>query len=353
VVAGSVFEGGKPRRGLPRAVPLSAGCRDRCGGAEEAAEQEGAQPLRSRFAVHATIVPVIATIGDLLLDVIVRAPAELAAGADTPVETRLASGGQAANVAAWAVELGEAARFVGKQADDAAGELARSLLERRGVELAGPRVDGRTGVVVSLVGAEGERTMATDRGVAPELRAEELDASWFRGCHWLHLSGYSLLAEPIAEAALAGAGMARAEGARVSVDLSSWSAIRSYGPERFRTRLEELGPDVVFANEPEWELVAAPAPSAGEAGASALDRLRRAYADGAYALAETAVVKRGSRGVVVHGPDGSEEHPAMAGDVIDTTGAGDALAAGFIVGGIELGLEAASRCVGQLGAVPV
>ena len=176
----------------------------------------------------------ICTLGDLLLDVIVLAPRELAAGADTPVETRVASGGQAANVAAWVVELGETARFVGKHAEDEPGELARSLLERRGVALAGPHVQGKTGVVVSFVGPDGERSMATDRGVSPELRAEELDAAWFAGCRWLHLSGYSLLAEPIAEAALAAGRTARGEGARVSVDLSSWSAIRAYGPERFR-----------------------------------------------------------------------------------------------------------------------
>ena len=272
----------------------------------------------------------IVTLGDLLLDVVVRTPEPLAAGADTPVVTRVASGGQAANVAAWILELGGRARFVGKQADDAAGALARSLLERRGVELVGPRVEGRTGVVVALVGADGERTMATDRGVAPELRPEELEPAWFSGCSRLHLSGYSLLAEPIAEAALAAARMARGDGARVSVDLSSWSAIRDYGPARFRSRIEQLAPDVVFANEPEWELVG-----------------------GAYAVAETAVVKRGSRGVAVHGPAGLGEFPAAGAEVVDTTGAGDALAAGFIVGGIELGLEAAARCVGQLGAVPV
>ena len=271
----------------------------------------------------------ISTLGDLLLDVIVRAPQPLAPGADTPVETRVSSGGQAANVAAWAVALGEEARFLGKQANDEAGALARSLLERRGVEIAGPRVDGRTGIVVSLVGPDGERSMATDRGVAPELRAEELEASWLAGCRWLHLSGYSLLAEPIGEAALAAAGLARREGGLVSVDLSSWSTIRSYGPGRFRERLEELRPDVLFANEPEWELVG-----------------------GAYAIAETAVVKRGSRGVAVLGPGGSQEYPALSGDVVDSTGAGDALAAGFLVGGIEVGLDAAARCVGQMGAVP-
>jgi sugar/nucleoside kinase (ribokinase family) len=263
------------------------------------------------------------------MDVIVRAPRALSVGADTPVETRVTSGGQAANVASWVAELGEKARFVGKQADDAAGALVRSLLERRGVELAGPRVEGKTGVVVSFVGAEGDRSMATDRGVAPELREDELDAAWFDGCRWLHLSGYSLLADPIAGAAQAAARLAREEGASVSVDLASWSAIRARGPERFRANLEELAPDVVFANEPEWELVG-----------------------GAYGLGETAVVKRGSRGVAVFSRDRSEEHAAAGADVVDTTGAGDALAAGFIVGGIELGLETAARCVAQLGAVP-
>ena len=117
--------------------------------------------------------------------------------------------------------------------------------------------------------------MATDRGVSVELRADELEPAWF-DCAWLHLSGYALLAEPIAEAALAAVRLARAREARVAVDLSSWSAIRDYGAERFRANLDAAAPDVVFANEPEWEMVG-----------------------GAYALAETAVVKRGSRGVEV------------------------------------------------------
>jgi sugar/nucleoside kinase (ribokinase family) len=202
-------------------------------------------------------------------------------------------------------------------------------LEERGVELVGPVVEGRTGVVVALVGPDGERSMATDRGVAPELAPGELEQAWLEGCSRLHLSGYSLLAEPIAEAALEAARLARARGAKVSVDLSSWSAIRAYGPERFRERLEQLAPDVVFANEPEWEMVG-----------------------GDYALAETAIVKRGSRGVEVRSAVGVDEYEPLGAEVVDTTGAGDALAAGFLVGGIELGLEAAARCVGQLGAVP-
>jgi sugar/nucleoside kinase (ribokinase family) len=270
----------------------------------------------------------ICTLGDLLLDVIVRSAEPLARGADSPVETRLATGGQAANVASWAAELGAPARCIAKSGDDAAGELVRSLLAGRGVDLVGP-VEGRTGVVVALVGAGGERTMATDRGASPELRPAEVDPSWLETCSWLHVSGYSLLAQPIAEAALAAGRLARGRGASLSADLSSWSSIRDYGADRFRANLEALGPDVVFANEPEWEMVG-----------------------GAYTLAETAVVKRGSRGVEVRTAKGVEEHPSLGSHVQDTTGAGDALAAGFLLGGIELGLEAAARCVGRLGAVP-
>ena len=271
----------------------------------------------------------ISTLGDVLLDVVVRSPGALASGADTPVETRLSTGGQAANVAAWVVELGGAARCIAKRADDAAGELAGSLLEARGVQLAGPRVDGSTGIVVALVAEDGERTMATDRGVSTALRADEVEPGWFEGCEWLYLSGYSLLAEPIAEAALTAARHVRARGARIAADLSSWSAIRAYGAERFRANLDAVAPDVVFANEPEWEMVG-----------------------GAYALAETAVVKRGSRGVEVRTAVGVEQRAPLGVQVVDTTGAGDALAAGFLVGGIDLGLEAAARCIGQLGAVP-
>jgi sugar/nucleoside kinase (ribokinase family) len=165
--------------------------------------------------------------------------------------------------------------------------------------------------------------------VSVELRPDELDPAWLDGCAWLCMSGYALLAEPIAEAALAAARLARARDARVAVDLSSWSAIRAYGADRFRANLDGLAPEVVFANEPEWEMVG-----------------------GAYALAETAVVKRGSRGVELRSANRVERFEPLGAEVVDTTGAGDALAAGFLVGGIELGLEAAARCVAQLGAVP-
>jgi ribokinase len=176
---------------------------------------------------------VLCTLGDLLLDVIVRLEQPLERGTDATAITRTGAGGQAANVAAWAAALGAEARFVGKRGDDPAAALAAAELVRRGVSVFGPVALGRNGVVVSLVGRDGDRAMATDRGVAPRLSAEELDPAWFDGCTHLHLSGYSLMSSPIEGAAARAAELARDGGGSVSVDLASSSVIRAFGPTAF------------------------------------------------------------------------------------------------------------------------
>src|SRR3954452_12417341 len=270
----------------------------------------------------------VCTLGDLLLDVIVRQEDEPATPAyERRARTLVGAGGQAANVAAWTVTLGAQARFVGKRGTDAAGEIAAREVEQRGVEVVGPPVEGRNGVVVSLVGPDGSRTMISDRGVAPELRAEELDMGWVRGGDWLQIAGSRPFRGPIDEAAAKAAGAIRALGGRLSVDLSSASAIEAFGPERLVDRLALLGPDVVFANEDEQQALGGTVPGA------------------------VTVLKRGAHGIVVRGED-ADAFPARPADVVDSTGAGDALAAGFLVGGAELALETAARCVGQLGAMP-
>src|SRR5438874_4919734 len=119
----------------------------------------------------------ICTIGDLLLDVIVLPDRPLAPDSDTPATIRFAAGGQAANVAAWASALGASSRLICKRGTDASSKLATAELARYGVELRGPVVRGRGGVVVSIRDGPGQRTMASDRGVASQLDPSELDPS--------------------------------------------------------------------------------------------------------------------------------------------------------------------------------
>jgi sugar/nucleoside kinase (ribokinase family) len=256
----------------------------------------------------------VCTLGDVLLDVIVRLGTPLASGDDVVATTTLVPGGQAANVAAWAAALGAEARVVGVLGDDDAGGILRRELEARGVDVCGPR-GGRTGVVVSLVAPDGERTMASDRASAGEL--DDVEPAWLE-CDALHLSGYALLGG----AAIRAARLARERGASVSVDLSSWTHVER-NRDALRETLDAVKPDVVFGNEREWQVL-------GDVEA----RVR--------------VVKRGARGIGVDG----EEHAAVPVEAVDSTGAGDALAAGFIVGGARLALETAARCVAQVGAMP-
>jgi sugar/nucleoside kinase (ribokinase family) len=265
----------------------------------------------------------ICALGDLLLDVIVRLEGPIAEDTDTYGRTRVGAGGQAANVAAWVAALGGPARFVGKHAGDPAGRLIREELQRRGIEVVGPEVESGTGTVVSIATPDGRRTMLSDRGVAPDFRQDELDADWLDGCERLHLPAYSLLASPIRETSLAAARLASA----ISVDLSSTAALEAAGVEWFRAMLMELGPDIVFANEEEAALV------------GPLD-------------VDTFVVKRGASGCIVRRQGEEREYPAEPADVVDSTGAGDAFAAGFLLGGPELALQAAARCVAQMGAMP-
>jgi sugar/nucleoside kinase (ribokinase family) len=267
--------------------------------------------------------PLVCALGDLLLDVVVRLDGPIASDTDTFGRTRVGAGGQAANVAAWAAALGGRGRAVGKRARDVAGRMVEEELTTRSVEVAGPEADGATGTVVSIATPDGRRTMLTDRGVSPELAPAELDPAWLDGCDWLHVPGYSLVRSPLAETALAAARLAE----RVSIDVSSTAAVAELGAARFRERLAELRPEIVFATEEEAELV------------GALE-------------APTVVVKRGAGGCVVRTAAGDDEHPAHAADAVDTTGAGDAFAAGFLLGGAELALEAAARCVARMGAMP-
>jgi sugar/nucleoside kinase (ribokinase family) len=260
----------------------------------------------------------ICTIGDLILDVVVLPDRPLAPDGDTPATIRLRAGGQAANVAAWAAALGARSRLICKRGNDASSQLAAAELSRSGVEILGPVDAGPGGVVVSIRAAEGQRTMASDRGVASRLESADINSAWVERCDWLHVSGYCLLGEAMAEAAATAAKHAR----RVSVDLASAHDIERVGVRRFADRLKALNPELAFATEAE-----------------------RAAVPG---LEAKWVIKLGPSGARF--PEG--ECPAPAVSPVDTTGAGDALAAGYLIGGPELALEAAARSLALIGAMP-
>jgi sugar/nucleoside kinase (ribokinase family) len=272
----------------------------------------------------------VCALGDLLLDVIVRPEQPLAQGDDVPATTRVGAGGQAANVAAWAVALGGRGRWIGKRSRDAAGDVIAAELTQLGVDLCGPVVDGRTGVVVSLVEADGERTMASDGGVSRELRDAEIDPGWLDGCQTVHLSGYALAGEPIAGAALATAALAHRRGIQVSADVSAATLVDA----TFRKRLARARPDILFATEDERDALGGELP------------------------AESWVLKRGPHGCVFSRAGLFVDLAAGDDvDVVDSTGAGDAIAGGFLLGGpldeaARRAMRAAARCVARLGSMP-
>jgi sugar/nucleoside kinase (ribokinase family) len=247
----------------------------------------------------------------------------LAEDTDTPASTHLGIGGQGANVAAWAAALGAQSRLVAPRGTDVAARLLTEELARRGVEVVGPLVPGRTGVVVALSDGGKQRSMLTDRGVGTEIAAADLAAGWLDGCDWLHVAAYSLAREPAHGAALAAMRAAAARSVRLSIDVSSTALIQEYGTDRFRQLLATLNPDVIFGTEAEAVLLGG-------------------------GLTERMVVKLGEAGVRVAG----ERYPARPTVAVDATGAGDAFAAGYLIGGVELGLTAAARAVATMGGMP-
>lgn len=252
----------------------------------------------------------LVVIGDLVADLIVLGGATLERGTDNPAEVRITRGGSAANVAVAAAPR-HPVRFIGRVGDDTIGRALVAELEAAGVDARVQR-GGRTGAIVVLVDAVGERTMVTDRGAAAELEA--IDPSAVTGADWVHLPLYGF-ADPASRAVVtdAAARAARA-GARISVDLSSVATMRAIGGELQRV-LDAVAPDVVFANQDE---------------ARAADDAGLAFGGAVY------VVKRGGDPVRVTAAGSKAEVPVeRVDDVLDSTGAGDAFAAGYIVSALD------------------
>jgi sugar/nucleoside kinase (ribokinase family) len=272
--------------------------------------------------------PALASIGDAILEVVASALRVLEEGSDVPGTVRVRQGGSAANVAVAFARLGGRAVFIGAVGRDRAGRDVVDALRRTGVEPRVVRADAPTARLLALVAPDGERSFVTQRGAADLLHPGDLSRRWLGGVGALHVPGYSLYNAPLSGAALRAIELARSRGALVSVDLSSRAPLVEFGRERARKLVGSLRPDLLFANASE---VAALFP--------------RARPSRLLDLCDVAVVKEGSAGArLLWTADGEPQQIEVAASAIkasDTTGAGDAFAAGFLYsllsggGGIE------------------
>jgi sugar/nucleoside kinase (ribokinase family) len=262
------------------------------------------------------VAPRVVVVGDLLFDLLAKVEGEVTFGTDTFVPIRVAAGGSGANAAAWLASSGMETHFVGRVGDDPFVAFLAQELERAGVRPHLSRDPSlATGKVFVLVDGAGERTMITDRGAGEALSPEDLPETLFGGGH-LHLSGYTLSDGSRRETAIKALRLARQGGMTFSVDPSSVPLLRAIGPGRF---LESTrGADLCFPNLEEGALLAR-----AEDPERIAERLLSHYSG--------VVLKLGPEGALYAGADGVRARvPAAPARVVDTTGAGDALCAGFL-----------------------
>ena len=259
--------------------------------------------------------------------------------ASVPEPPLRAPGGSAGNTAFAMARLGMASRFLGAVGVDAEGAYYRNAFRDIGGDIAAFRTrdDLPTARCLSLVTPDGERTMRTHLGAAMTLAPDEVSPADFAGCAHAHIEGYLLFNPDLMRRVLAAA---KGAGCPVSVDLASFEVV-----EASRTTLPELLAefvDIVFANEEEAEAFAGNSDPA--VGLEALGK-----------FCDTVAVKLGADGALLRRGTETVRVPAVPVDaVVDTTGAGDFWAAGFLYGllnGFDLGKS--GDCGAALGAAAV
>ena len=288
-------------------------------------------------------------IGDVMLDVVTKIsvlPSQINYGSDTPAKISTHGGGAAGNVASWLTRTDAQSTIVGHVGNDAAGAALISEFDSLGVRHQNLVVEnGHSGVVVVLVDPTGERTMFPDNGANSGLHIGDLPN--LSGYDAVYISGYS----PLDPLSLPGIKemitKIREAGIPIYFDPASVGGMKEVALDEVKSWLPLM--NVLLLNEEEAIYLS---------GASdieiALDYLLQ--------TCETVVIKRGSHGAIgkSRGHD-SVAVPAIPTEVADTTGAGDAFAAGFISHfsmnkdlnrALMAGTEIAAQCVAIIGARP-
>jgi sugar/nucleoside kinase (ribokinase family) len=288
-------------------------------------------------------------IGDVMLDVIARinvSPQKINFGSDTASRISTSSGGAAGNVAAWLTRTDARSAIVSHVGDDPAGAAIVTEFDALGVSHGDLVIPGETsGVVVVLVDSSGERTMFPDKGANSRLVVEDLpDLSGYQA---VYISGYALLNPLARDGVLAMIAKIKADGIPIYFDPASVGAMKDVTDKELHSWFSMM--DVLFLNEEE---------SIYLTGSVDIERALDYLLD----FSQVVVIKRGSAGAIAkaRGFD-SISLPAVASTVIDTTGAGDSFAAGFIASfskdrdltaALQAGAELAADCVAIVGGRP-
>jgi sugar/nucleoside kinase (ribokinase family) len=284
-------------------------------------------------------------IGDAMIDVIVKYQGDIQFNSDTSSNITILSGGAAANTSVWAATLGINTTFIGHVGDDLIGKSFIAELRNQSVHVANIEAIGfNTGTVVVLVDEHGERTMFPSRGANSLLSISDFSLTDFDA---LYLSGYSLLDEETSATALQILEKAKREERTTFLDPASTGLMKRYGREKLLKNIQ--GVDFLLLNEEEARFLSQ--------SITVEDMLNFLIS-----YAKCAVIKLGKDGAKAKVRQGAiNSVRALPAHVIDTTGAGDAFAAGFIAGwlttrDIEKALQSASdtaaKCVANIGARP-
>ena len=285
-------------------------------------------------------------LGDIMLDVTAVVGAPITQGVETRASISTQGGGAAANVASWLAMNGTSAHLIARVGDDAAGRTVLAELDRYGVTHSNTVISSaKTGVVVVLVDALGERTMFPDSGANSGLSLEDLPP--LDGFTAVYLSGYPLVNLKSRSGALDILRKVKEQGLPVIFDPSTVGVLLEVGLNLVREWLSLV--DVVILNEEEAHFL-----SGKQNPIEAATEL--------LSLTPLVVIKRGSNGALAQARGATVvQISAVETNVLDTTGAGDAFAAGFIqswamnndlMRGLHNGASFAAKCVATVGSRP-
>ncbi len=288
----------------------------------------------------------ILCIGDVMLDVVVRINTEVNYGSDTPAKISTHGGGAAANVASWLAFSNHEVQLVSRVGDDPAGTAVMAELDKLGVQHGNIVIQGaQTGVVAVLVDKTGERTMFPESGANSGLNLSDLPA--LEDVSAVYLSGYSLLNPASTTGVVAMVNAITSAKIPIIFDPASVGTMNHVGLASVKNILPRM--DIVILNEEEAFYLT---------GRSDIQLALKELNE----LVPIVVIKRGSQGAIAIKRDlDSLEVSAKSANVIDTTGAGDAFAAGFIGSWIEKSdllaamgsaIDLATQCVAIIGARP-